>query len=56
MYTYIVTHRSHGPFTIQAKNATQAKRIACKMCGLNPSDYWCGVSCFFAQRVKEVSA
>lgn len=53
MYTYIVTHWSRGTLTVQAKNATHAKREACKIYGLNPSDYWCGVSCFSAKRVKE---
>lgn len=55
MYTYIVKSHSRGPLTVQANSSTQAKRIACKMYGLNPSDYWCGVSCFSARRVKEAT-
>lgn len=54
MYTYEVTHWSRGSLTVQANNATQAKRIACKIYGLNPSDYWCGVSNFAAKRIKDV--
>ena len=52
MYTYIVSHWSRGTLTVQAKNATEAKRIACKIYGLKPSDFWCGLSCFTARRLK----
>ena len=53
VYTYTVTHWTHGTLTVQAKNSDQAKRIACKFYGLKASDLWCGMSCFTARRVKE---
>lgn len=56
MYTYIVTNGSRSPLTVQAKNATEAKRIACKFYGINPHDYWCGITWFTARRVKEWEA
>lgn len=52
MYTYIVSHWSRGSITVQAKDATQAKRIACRMFGVKLSDSWCGLSCFKARRLK----
>lgn len=55
MYTYIVTHWSHGTLTVQAKNSDQAKRKACKYYGLKASDLWCGMSCFSARRVDRAS-
>lgn len=53
MYTYIVK-RGSQTWTVDAQNATQAKRIICKFRGVNPSDYWCGISTYTAQRVKEL--
>lgn len=50
-YSYLVNHWSRGSITVQAKNATQAKRAACKIFGINPSDFWCGLSCFTAHRI-----
>lgn len=52
MYTYIVSHWSRGDFIVQAKNATQAKRIVCRMLGIMASDFWCGLSCLTARRLK----
>ena len=52
VYTYIVNHWSRGSFTVQAKDATQAKRIVCRMLGLKASDLWCGLSCFTARRLR----
>lgn len=52
MYTYIVNHWSRGSFTVQAQDATKAKRIVCRMLGLKASDLWCGLSCFTAHRLK----
>lgn len=50
-HPYTVSHWSHGTITVQAKNATQAKREACKIFGIKASDFWCGLSCFTAHRI-----
>ena len=51
MYTYVVNHWSRGSITVEAANATQAKRVACRLYGIKPSDSWCGLSCFTAHRI-----
>ncbi|MEG6613729.1 hypothetical protein V6C42_12815 [Pseudoclostridium thermosuccinogenes] len=50
---YIVTSPSEREITVDAKNSTQAKRIACKAWGIRTSDKWCGMSALRARRVKD---
>lgn len=49
---YLVTSPSGREITIDAKNSTQAKRIACKVWGILPGDTWCGISVLKAKLVK----
>lgn len=54
MSTYIVTkHGVRQPLTVQASSSDQAKRIACQIHGCWPSDAWCGISAYRAQKIKE---
>lgn len=39
---------------IKAKNATQAKRKACHIWGINPSDAWHGISTMQAFKIKQI--
>lgn len=38
---------------VEAKNSAQAKRKACKLWGINPSDPWHGISTLTARRLTE---
>lgn len=49
---YLVTSPSGREITIDAKNSTQAKRIACKVWGILPGDTWCGISVLKANWLK----
>ncbi len=50
MHTYIVEHGLSGKTTVTAPNATAAKREVCRIYGIRPSDYWCGISNMRAYR------
>lgn len=50
-YTYSVNHWDRGTITVQAKDSTQAKRIARDRWGLKPSNLPFGMKCFTARRL-----
>ena len=53
MNTYLVTkHVIYPPLTIEAKTSDQAKRLACHIHGVRPSDYFCGISCYQAKKIQ----
>lgn len=50
---YKVISAGGEEFTCIAKNATDAKRQACRFWGIKQNDTWCGVSAMRAERVEE---
>lgn len=50
--SYLVISPGGREIEIEAGNSTQAKRKACKLWGIKPSDKWCGVSSLIARRIN----
>lgn len=50
---YLVKSAGERETIVKAKNATQAKRKACKEWDISPSDPWCGLSAMTARKIKE---
>jgi len=51
MPKFIVTSPGGRTITVEAKNSTQAKRKACKIWELKPTDYWCGITSLKARKI-----
>lgn len=51
---YIVTSPGGREVEIEARNSTQAKRMACKCLGIKPSDKWCGASSLTAKKINDM--
>lgn len=49
----VVSHMLEQELTVEAKNATQAKRKACRLWGISPSDEWHGISTMHARKLTE---
>ena len=49
---YLVISPGEREIVIEAKNSTQAKRMACKCLGIKPSDKWCGISGMKAIKIE----
>lgn len=54
MKQYEVLHGTSGKTVIYAENANKAKREVCKLYGIKPNDYWCGVSNMSAKPVTTI--
>ena len=53
MNTYLVVSPGERELVVNAKNSTQAKRIACREWGIRPGDKWCGIPGLHARKIKE---
>jgi len=49
----VVSHMLEQELIVEAKNATQAKRKACRLWGISPSDPWHGISTMHARKLTE---
>lgn len=50
---YLIISPGEREITIEANNSTQAKRKACRIWGISPSDCWCGISALKALQIKQ---
>ncbi|CEP67136.1 Uncharacterized [Moorella glycerini] len=53
MPQYEVKAPSGRKLVVEARDSSQAKRLACKKWGIKPSDYWCGVTSLKARKVDK---
>jgi hypothetical protein len=49
----VVSHMLEQELIVEAKNATQAKRKACRLWGIIPSDEWHGISTMQARKLTK---
>lgn len=50
---YEVTSPGGRKIIVEAKNSTQAKRLACRRWGIKANDSWSGVTSMQAKLIKE---
>jgi|GEM_PF-980436 hypothetical protein len=49
----VVSHMLEQEAVVEAQNSTQAKRKACRLWGVSPSDEWHGISTMQARKLTE---
>jgi len=49
----VVSYMLDQETIVEAKNATQAKRKACRLWGVSPNDEWHGISTMQARKLTE---
>jgi len=49
----VVSHMLEQEAVVEARDSAQAKRKACKLWGVSPSDRWHGISTMQARRLTE---
>ena len=49
----VVSHMLEQEAIVEAKDSAQAKRKACKLWGVSPSDEWHGISTMQAKKLTE---